>query len=102
LLITFSRIFFRAANIQDAFIVVKKVLHPSGSIFSQGASILVYASVALGILLTKEIKNEFFPNAVTLSNHPNFWMKNSYYAMLIILILTIGVFDGGQFIYFQF
>jgi alginate O-acetyltransferase complex protein AlgI len=37
-----------------------------------------------------------------LSRNKNFWVRNSYYSFLIILIILLGVFDGGQFIYFQF
>jgi D-alanyl-lipoteichoic acid acyltransferase DltB (MBOAT superfamily) len=102
LLVTFSRVFFRSNTIHDAFTVVKKMFTFTGSIFSQGTSILVYSFFALGILIAQEIKAEFFADKFSLSQHQNFWIRNGYYALLIMMILVLGVYDGGQFIYFQF
>lgn len=102
LLVTFSRVFFRSNTIQDAFTAIKKMLTFSGSIFGQGTSVLVYSFTALSILIAQEIKAEFFPSKFSLSEHPKFWVRNLYFALLILLILVLGVYDGGQFIYFQF
>ena len=102
LLVTFSRVFFRSNTIQDAFTAIKKMLTFSGSIFGQGTSVLVYSFTALSILIAQEIKAEFFPSKFSFSEHPKFWVRNLYFALLILLILVLGVYDGGQFIYFQF
>lgn len=102
LLISFSRIFFRSNTFDDAIKVIKKMATFSGSIFSEGVNILAYSFFAMGFLLVVELKKEFYTGSFTLSNHQNFWVRNLYYSMLIVLIITLGVFDGGQFIYFQF
>ncbi|MDB5277770.1 MAG: poly(beta-D-mannuronate) O-acetylase [Ferruginibacter sp.] len=101
-LITFSRIFFRSRTIGDAFLIIKKILSFNGSPFNGGTSILIYCFFAVFFLLAVELKKEFYRGSFTLSHHPNFWIRNSYYSLLIILIMLLGVFDGGQFIYFQF
>ena len=102
LLITFSRIFFRSQNVEDAFTVIKKILTFKGSIFNDGTAILLYSFFAISFLLAVEFKKEFYKGSFTLSHHTNFWVRNSYYSLLVILIILFGVFDGGQFIYFQF
>ncbi len=102
LLITFSRIFFRSQTVEDAFTVIKKILTFKGSIFNDGTAILLYSFFAISFLLVVEFKKEFYKGSFTLSHHTNFWVRNSYYSLLVIIIILFGVFDGGQFIYFQF
>lgn len=102
LLITFSRIFFRSKTVEDAFTIIKKILTFKGSIFNNGTAILLYSFFAISFLLIAEFKKEFYTGSFTLSHHTNFWVRNSYYSLLVILIILFGVFDGGQFIYFQF
>ncbi|CAN5448287.1 MBOAT family protein [soil metagenome] len=102
LLISFSRIFFRARSVTDAIAIIKKICTFKGSIFNDGAAIIIYCVFAISFLLVVEFKKEFYTGSFTLSHHKNFWVRNSYYSFLIILIILLGVFDGGQFIYFQF
>jgi alginate O-acetyltransferase complex protein AlgI len=101
-LITFSRVFFRAKSVEDALTVIKKMLSFKGSIFNNGTALIIYSFLAISFLLVVELKKEFYTGSFTLSHHKNFWVRNSYYSLLIILIILLGVFDGGQFIYFQF
>ena len=102
LLISFSRIFFRARTVKDAITIIKKILTFKGSVFNDGSAIIIYCLVAILFLLMVELKKEFYKGSFTLSHNKNFWVRNSYYSFLIILIILLGVFDGGQFIYFQF
>jgi alginate O-acetyltransferase complex protein AlgI len=102
LLISFSRIFFRAKSVRDAVTIIKKIFTFKGSIFHDGAAIIIYCFLAILFLLTVELKKEFYTGSFTLSHNKNFWVRNSYYSFLVILIILLGVFDGGQFIYFQF
>ncbi|MEP7142741.1 MAG: MBOAT family O-acyltransferase [Ferruginibacter sp.] len=102
LLIGFSRVFFRARTFDDAILVFKKMATFKGSIFNDGTAIIIYSFFAIFFLLAVELKKEFYTGPFTLSRHKNFWVRNSYYSLLVILIILLGVFDGGQFIYFQF
>jgi len=102
LLITFSRIFFRARTMEEAFAVIKKIATFKGSIFNDGVAIIIYSFLAISFLMIVELKKEYYTGSFTLSNNKNFWIRNGYYASLIFLIVLLGVFDGGQFIYFQF
>lgn len=102
LLISFSRVFFRAKTVEDAIVIIKKILTFKGSVFGNGAITVVYSIFAISFLFLVEFKKEFYTGSFTLSHHKIFWVRNAYYSLLIILIILLGVFDGGQFIYFQF
>jgi hypothetical protein len=52
--------------------------------------------------MTIEIKQEFFDNKFSLFENKREYVRIAMYALLISVIIYIGVFDGGQFIYFQF
>ena len=101
-LISLSRVFFRATSVEEAVFVFKKMLTFKGSIFNDGIAIVVYCFSSIFMLLTVEFKREFYPDSLSLSHNKNFWVRVSYYGILVILIVLVGVFDGGQFIYFQF
>ena len=101
-LICFSRVFFRSKNIEDAITIFKKMLTFKGSILKDGTAILIYCFAAIFFLLAVEIKKEFFNNSFSLSYNKNFWVRNFYFSFLVLMILLFGVYDGGQFIYFQF
>jgi alginate O-acetyltransferase complex protein AlgI len=102
ILTCFAWIFFRANNINDAFLIIKKIFSPAGTIYSESASMLVYSFTAIIFLFLVEFKKEYFNNLFSISGNDNWLVRKLYYIFLIVVILLIGVFDGGQFIYFQF
>lgn len=101
ILICFSWIFFRAASVQDAFLIVKKVLTLQGPLFTDFTQ-MFYGIIGLMILMAREIKHEYFKEASPLLEHRSPLIRYASYMVIIALILLIGVFDGSQFIYFQF
>lgn len=102
LLVCFAWIFFRAQDSGEAFLIIKKIFSFKGPVFIGSPSMFLYSILAIILLLAIEIKNEYFKNSISFFNHPKNWVRKISYASLIIIILVIGVFDGGQFIYFQF
>ncbi len=98
----FASIFFRANSVSDACSIIKKIVCLNGPFFSDTPSMMIFTVVGVCCLAAYDIKKEYFNNLFTLSENKNWLIRNSYYCLLIILILLIGVFDGGQFIYFQF
>jgi len=102
ILASFAWIFFRANNVHDAFYIVEKIFTSRGPIYFQEPSMIIYTLFGILFLLAVEWRQEFYPHGVSLLNNPHWAVRNLACAMLIILILLIGVFDGGQFIYFQF
>jgi len=102
LLTCFARIFFRATSVSDAVVIVKKIMTLNSPGFLYDPVLLVYAATAILLLMIKEIKEEFFSNSFTLLYHKKWQVRSLAAASLVILIILTGVFDGGQFIYFQF
>ncbi len=103
LLVGFSWIFFRATNLEDAFLIAGKVLKsPFSKVFIPSLPIFIYSIIALAVLIFHEVisyrkKTELFWFA-----QPNRVLRWGAYISIVMLILTMGVFDGSQFIYFQF
>ncbi|MCK9163628.1 MAG: MBOAT family protein [Bacteroidales bacterium] len=99
-LVVFAWIFFRANTITDAFTIIKKILTQPGNLFTDQTT-LAYAFIGIVILLIKDLKDEFKLN-IHFSTSKYFLKRYLYYATMITIILLFGVFDSGQFIYFQF
>lgn len=102
LLICFSWIFFRANNLNHALYIIKKIATLRGPLFIENPSKMIYSLTALGLLLLVEYKREYYKGSVSFFYNKYWLVRNMSYASLIIIILLFGVFDGGQFIYFQF
>lgn len=107
ILITFSLtcfawIFFRATSLPQALDIVKKIVSFKGSLYNENASVLLFSVLGIVFLLMVEFKREYFNNLFSLSYNNNRLVRNLYYSFLIAVIILAGVFDGGEFIYFQF
>jgi len=98
----FAWIFFRANNVNDAFIIIKRISTFRGPLFIENPSIMIYSFLGIFVLLLAEFKKEYYKGRFSFFENENRLVKNLSYASLIIMILLFGVFDGGQFIYFQF
>ena len=98
----FAWIFFRANNVTDALLIIKKIFLLSGTLYIGDFQQLLYCIAGIIFLIIIELRHEYFGHSI-LPFKTNYWLKEQMaYALLIVLILLIGVFDGGQFIYFQF
>ena len=102
ILITFSWIFFRASSLGDALTIIKKIGTTTGGKPFLSWGNLAYSFFALFILLLVETGCEKHHGKFYLAEHNKAWVRFSWYLALILMILLLGVFDGGQFIYFQF
>ena len=100
ILVCFAWIFFRANNVDDAFLIIKKIFEFSGPIYSGTPSETIYCLLGIFILFIVEFREEFYRKSFL--HNKNWQVRYFSYIFLIILILLIGVFDGRQFIYFQF
>ena len=102
LLVSFAWIFFRANNLTSAFDIIGNIITNPGIPFFESVNIYVYGLLGLGILLLKEFHNEHYPTKYRFFESENPILAAFASSLVIVLILSIGVFDGGQFIYFQF
>lgn len=102
LLVNFAWVFFRMPNISSALaIVTKMVVDVSIPEFSDlGASAMIMLMLSLPILVFKDLREEFFEKRFPFLEKPV--VRWSVYVLLFSMILSIGVLDGGQFIYVSF
>jgi D-alanyl-lipoteichoic acid acyltransferase DltB (MBOAT superfamily) len=102
ILVDLAWIFFRASNISDAAKAFTKIFTTLGDSLFIKADVIIGAIIALTILFFKEVKDEFFPNKISFISNKNPYIASFSMVLLFLLILLLGVFDSGQFIYFQF
>jgi len=100
--VCFAWIFFRADSAQQAFFIIKKIFTNTGPLFDFGKANLVYSFVGITILFIREFYQEYYPTKKIFMESKNIIWRYITYITLVSIILTIGVFSGGQFIYFQF
>ena len=100
-LTTFAWIFFRVESISDSFLVIKKLIFFKGDLFLGNKPSFAYSLIAISILFILELRQETSPSFknMRMNNYP---LTISLYCFFLLMILLIGSFDGGQFIYFQF
>jgi len=100
-LASISWVFFRANSLSDGIYILKHFFSP-GVFFIPNPSVMVFSVFAILCLLAVEFKEEFFAKKFFILHNKKAFIRYAAYLTLIILIVLIGVFDGGQFIYFQF
>lgn len=99
---TFTLIFFRADSIQNAFFVLAKISSFNGSLFYDSLSMMLVNYFCILCLIAVEMKIAFYNGSFSFFHNENWIIRNLSYAFILIMILLLGVFDSGQFIYFQF
>lgn len=98
----FAWVFFRANTSNDAFEIVHKAFLFSGTLYIGTPALMIYAVTGIIFLMLSELILERKLLRYILFNHSNWFVRKISYTLLIVSILLFGVFDGGQFIYFQF
>ena len=101
LLFSFSQIFGRCPSLSDAGTVIRKIFTTRGSLFIDFTT-LGYGLSMLLLLFLKDFRDEFFPNKFMLFNSKQIVVRFATYIVVLFLIISVGVLDSGQFIYFQF
>lgn len=99
---SFTTIFFRAHTLGEAFYIINKIFTSPGSLYFVEWQQFSYCVISIALLVliyfVQKVSEKY---AVYFKSW--YWLVQQVgYAVLIILILLIGVFDGGQFIYFKF
>jgi len=100
-LTTFAWIFFRVDSISDSFLVIKKIIFFKGDLFLGNKPSFAYSLIAISILFILELRQETSSSFKNIKIN-NYILTTSFYCFLLLMIILIGSFDGGQFIYFQF
>jgi len=101
-LIGLSWIFFRSSSLTQASHILRKVIHPGGRLFSPpDPEIMIYCIVSILLVVLFEV---FYERIYAHRKLARFYrpLNSAFMIFLFFVILLFGVFDGGQFIYFQF
>lgn len=98
--ITLGLIFFRANSVADSFMAFKEIFSNWGTLFVD-KRVFFYGGIAIVILLIKDYIDEYHTDIAFLS-HKKMPISIIAFTLLLCWVIATGVFDGGQFIYFQF
>lgn len=102
-LVSLAWIFFRASNLQEAKTIIYNIVSlKKGGLYIGNPAFLAYGIILIIFLFLADYNTEKLNNKYSLIYHNNDIVRWIGYVILILTILVIGVFNGGQFIYFQF
>lgn len=100
-LVMYALVYFRANCIADAFVATKQMFTNLITVpHTEGIPYLVITLFVLLVLFVTEYVIEYKKIVLKPSNELRIYTICS--VCLLYLVLALGVFDGGQFIYFQF
>lgn len=101
ILACFAWVFFRAESADQAFTIINKIIFFGGKLYIGEQDNFIYSLVSILLLLVIEFKNEYY-GKIKFLNNSRVVLRWASYILIILYIGMFGVFDGGQFIYFQF
>lgn len=104
LIVNFAWIFFRMPTLGDACGVIAKIFDFSQSMTVEIPSRHNFLFIIIGVsmLLIKDASDEFAQNQIRLFDSRYKLVRWSTFVSIMLMILLIGVFDAGQFIYANF
>ncbi len=98
----FAWVFFRAATLHDATHIIGTILtNPGTSLYTGDLGIFAFSILGVSTLFAVDYCREYYPD-FTLLNHRVVYVRFATILIMLIYIVSFGVFDGSQFIYFQF
>lgn len=100
LVISFTWIFFRSNSVSDAFLLITRLTDFSSPFYADYKTFF-YGGLGIVVLIMIEYLIERNPSGFITNSELDF-KGVCFFAILAIMTLSIAVFDGGQFIYFQF
>lgn len=102
-LVGFAWIFFRANTVSDAFLICKSILTlKPGSLYIGTPASFMYGIIWILFLIVTEYITENYSKRIKVFNSSYKFIRYAGYSIIVIFIILFGVFNGGQFIYFQF
>lgn len=102
-LVMIALVFFRADSLNDAIIALIQMLTSiSSKPFITESVSLLYSAVWIFVLFIIEYTIEYKIIDIRSNDYSFLYKYVICDVLLLALILSFGVFDGGQFIYFQF
>ena len=103
ILVSFVWIFFRMPSLSDAWGYILQIF--TGGFSSMATitpSALIFIVMALLIVITKDLMDEYLPRQYTIFHNNYAVVRWVGYVGILTLITLCGVFDAGSFIYVNF
>lgn len=95
-------VFFRVNSLSDAWVILSgSSLSSDSSLHVGDIGIFAYSLLAILILFVVEFFEEYRPQ-ISLLNNSRFIVRFATILVLTVYVLSLGIFDESQFIYFQF
>ena len=101
-ILTLLWIFFRSANIHDAWLQISKIFNDHNYSLNLPWQSLFFIILSLSVVIGKDIIDEFQLKKLQFFSSKSTLVRWSIYLICMILILLAGVFDSTQFIYVNF
>lgn len=101
-LILFTWIFFRSETLAEAFRIIGKIFTSSGPVYYETPANLIFSLFGIITMVLFDFKQEYFHGRYSILYNKYTVVRIAGIIFIVLAILLIGVFDEGQFIYFQF
>lgn len=101
IIITFTWVFFRMPSLEDAFSCINAIFTNSGSLYLPRIDELCYCLLVFIIVFSKDFLAEFLQEKYNKMISRK-WIRHTVYVVLLLIIVVLGVFNAGNFIYLQF
>jgi D-alanyl-lipoteichoic acid acyltransferase DltB (MBOAT superfamily) len=102
LLVLIAWILFKAASPGQALNIVVKILTTAGSVFYEKPTDLIFSLFGIMTIIAVDLKREYLNDRFSIFYNRWLPVRAAGIILIVLTILLAGVFDGGQFIYFQF
>jgi D-alanyl-lipoteichoic acid acyltransferase DltB (MBOAT superfamily) len=98
----FTIVFFRASTNQEALMILRRIVSVQGPLATMDIFQFSNCLLALALFSLLEIKQFVFGEKAAFLRSRRMAIRYLSFAALLLSIVGLGVFDGGQFIYFKF
>lgn len=102
LLFSFSLVFSKMTDLSQASYFFKMLISDLDHLPYKDGYTMLYGFIAVSVLFIIEFAEEFLPNRFQLFHNKRMSVRWVSYYIVIFMIFYMGVFRGGQFIYYQF
>ncbi len=96
-----SEVFGKVATFDQSLTVFDKIINERGGLYLDMTT-LAYGFIGFIILMMSDFRDEYFPKKLLFFENKNIVVRFASYIFISLMILWIGILNGGQFIYFQF
>lgn len=91
-----------AATVPDVLHIIRRIFTDSFHLPYKDGDTMLYGFLAFSVLFIKDFMEEYYPGRIRLFNNNNSTVRWLSYYCVIFLIFYLGIFGGGDFVYFQF